>query len=141
VADRRTFVLVGGRRAGANTAETLRADGFDGRLVLVTAEPDPVGRRLLAVIGAGRIGSEIAAAAPGLGAEVALIEHAATPLAGVLGGRLGEGSTSAGMHVNDWHASAALRELVEHGEPVDVEQLADAGVAPEAIGTGPARAA
>jgi 3-phenylpropionate/trans-cinnamate dioxygenase ferredoxin reductase component len=35
-----TFVLVGGGLAGAKAAETLRAEGFDGRIVLVAAEAE-----------------------------------------------------------------------------------------------------
>jgi NADPH-dependent 2,4-dienoyl-CoA reductase/sulfur reductase-like enzyme len=35
-----TFVLVGGGLAGAKAAETLREEGFDGRLVLVAEEPE-----------------------------------------------------------------------------------------------------
>src|SRR5215216_36437 len=34
----RTFVIVGASLAGAKAAETLREEGFDGRLVLVGAE-------------------------------------------------------------------------------------------------------
>src|SRR5215216_7556317 len=33
-----TFVIVGAGLAGAKAAETLRTDGFDGRLVLIGAE-------------------------------------------------------------------------------------------------------
>src|SRR5213078_4584858 len=33
-----TFVIVGGGLAGAKAAETLREEGFDGRVVLVGAE-------------------------------------------------------------------------------------------------------
>jgi 3-phenylpropionate/trans-cinnamate dioxygenase ferredoxin reductase subunit len=40
VSDRRAFVIVGGGLGGAKAAETLRAEGFDGRLVLVGAEPE-----------------------------------------------------------------------------------------------------
>jgi 3-phenylpropionate/trans-cinnamate dioxygenase ferredoxin reductase component len=36
----RTFVIVGASLAGAKAAETLRDEGFDGRIVLVGAEPD-----------------------------------------------------------------------------------------------------
>jgi 3-phenylpropionate/trans-cinnamate dioxygenase ferredoxin reductase component len=36
----KTFVIVGASLAGAKAAETLRADGFDGRLVLVGAETE-----------------------------------------------------------------------------------------------------
>jgi 3-phenylpropionate/trans-cinnamate dioxygenase ferredoxin reductase subunit len=36
--ERRTFVIAGGGLAGAKAVETLRAEGFDGRIVLVSAE-------------------------------------------------------------------------------------------------------
>jgi 3-phenylpropionate/trans-cinnamate dioxygenase ferredoxin reductase component len=36
----RTFVIVGASLAGAKAAETLRAEGFDGRLVLIGAEAE-----------------------------------------------------------------------------------------------------
>src|SRR5882762_10530402 len=36
----RTFVIVGASLAGAKAAETLREDGFDGRVVLIGAEPE-----------------------------------------------------------------------------------------------------
>jgi 3-phenylpropionate/trans-cinnamate dioxygenase ferredoxin reductase subunit len=36
----RTFIVVGGGLAGAKAAETLRAEGFDGRLLLVGAEDE-----------------------------------------------------------------------------------------------------
>ena len=35
----RTFVIVGASLAGAKAAETLRSEGFDGRLVLIGEEP------------------------------------------------------------------------------------------------------
>ena len=35
-----TFVIVGASLAGAKAAETLRTEGFDGRLVLIGAEPE-----------------------------------------------------------------------------------------------------
>jgi 3-phenylpropionate/trans-cinnamate dioxygenase ferredoxin reductase subunit len=41
VAPDRTFVIVGGSLAGATAAATLRSEGFDGRVVLVGAEPLP----------------------------------------------------------------------------------------------------
>jgi 3-phenylpropionate/trans-cinnamate dioxygenase ferredoxin reductase subunit len=37
---RQSFVIVGAGLAGAKAAETLRGEGFDGRLVLVGAEPE-----------------------------------------------------------------------------------------------------
>ena len=39
-ADRRAFVIVGAGLAGAKAAQTLREEGFDGRLVLVGAEAE-----------------------------------------------------------------------------------------------------
>jgi len=38
--DKPTFAIVGAGLAGAKAAETLREDGFDGRLVLLGAEPE-----------------------------------------------------------------------------------------------------
>ncbi|MFD2092106.1 NAD(P)/FAD-dependent oxidoreductase [Blastococcus deserti] len=39
-AQEKTYVLVGAGLAGAKAAETLRAEGFDGRVVLVGSEPE-----------------------------------------------------------------------------------------------------
>ena len=39
MAAEQTFVIVGGGMAGAKAAETLREEGFDGRVVLIGAEP------------------------------------------------------------------------------------------------------
>jgi 3-phenylpropionate/trans-cinnamate dioxygenase ferredoxin reductase subunit len=39
MSDSRTFAIVGGGLAGAKAAEALRAEGFDGRIVLLGAEP------------------------------------------------------------------------------------------------------
>lgn len=45
-----TVVIVGAGRCGASAAETLRASGFDGRVVLIGDEDDPpwrsTGRRM-----------------------------------------------------------------------------------------------
>jgi 3-phenylpropionate/trans-cinnamate dioxygenase ferredoxin reductase subunit len=40
MSDDRTFVIVGASLAGAKAAETLREEGFDGRVILIGAEPD-----------------------------------------------------------------------------------------------------
>src|ERR671914_494956 len=39
--DDRTFVIVGASLAGAKAAETLRAEGFTGRVILIGEEPEP----------------------------------------------------------------------------------------------------
>ena len=39
--DERTFVIVGASLAGAKAAETLRAEGFAGRVILIGEEPEP----------------------------------------------------------------------------------------------------
>lgn len=39
--DDRTFVIIGASLAGAKAAETLRAEGFAGRVILVGEEPEP----------------------------------------------------------------------------------------------------
>ena len=39
--DERTFVIVGASLAGATAAETLRAEGFPGRVILIGEEPEP----------------------------------------------------------------------------------------------------
>lgn len=36
-----TFVIIGASLAGASAASTLRREGFDGRVVLIGAEPRP----------------------------------------------------------------------------------------------------
>ena len=38
--NRRTFVIIGGGLAGATAAATLREEGFDGRIVLLSSEPE-----------------------------------------------------------------------------------------------------
>ena len=38
--DKQTFVIAGASPAGARAAQTLRDEGFDGRVLLVGAEPD-----------------------------------------------------------------------------------------------------
>src|SRR3990170_7227837 len=39
--DRQRFGIVGANLAGGRAAEALRQQGFDGRVVLIGAEPDP----------------------------------------------------------------------------------------------------
>ena len=47
----RTFAIVGGGLAGAKAAETLRSEGFDGRVVLIKGGAAPSLRTTAAVKG------------------------------------------------------------------------------------------
>jgi 3-phenylpropionate/trans-cinnamate dioxygenase ferredoxin reductase subunit len=47
----RTFAIVGASLAGAKAAETLRAGGFDGRIVLIGSETEIPYERAAAVEG------------------------------------------------------------------------------------------
>ena len=77
--------------AGVHTLRTLD-DSLAIRAGLEAAGP---GARVV-VIGAGFIGSEVAATCSGLGARVTVVEALPTPLAGVLGHEMGE--ACAGLH-------------------------------------------
>ena len=72
-------------------------------------------RPRLAIVGAGFIGQEVAATARRLGAEVTMIEAAASPLAGVIGPKLGE-----------WFACLHRTEGVEVITGVSIAEI-DAG--------------
>jgi 3-phenylpropionate/trans-cinnamate dioxygenase ferredoxin reductase component len=79
----------------------------------------------LAVIGAGWIGCEVAAAARGRGADVTLIEYAEQPLEGVLGPRLGaffgDVHRREGVHL----LTGARVERLEGSGRVEAVRLAD----------------
>ena len=69
-------------------------------------------RRRVAVIGAGWIGSEVAASARQMGADVVLIDPAPTPLHGVLGDEIG--GVFAKLHADhgvELRLGTKLREL------------------------------
>jgi 3-phenylpropionate/trans-cinnamate dioxygenase ferredoxin reductase component len=115
-------------------ADTLRSAFSDGGQV--------------AVIGAGWIGCEVAAAARTLGADVTLIEQAETPLAAVLGTELGalfadlhrdngvdvrvnarvEAITEDGVRLGDGTAVAAATVVVGVGVAPDTRLAAAAGL-------------
>ena len=38
--EKKTYVIVGANQCGGSAAETLRKEGFDGRVVLIGAEPE-----------------------------------------------------------------------------------------------------
>ncbi len=40
MAEKKTYVIVGANQCGGSAAETLRKEGFDGRVVLIGAEPE-----------------------------------------------------------------------------------------------------
>ena len=82
----RNVLIVGAGLAGARCAETLRAEGFEGRITLVGEEPVPGSR--LAVIGAGFVGAEVASTARSLGVDVTLVD-VRPPLGHILGREVG----------------------------------------------------
>jgi 3-phenylpropionate/trans-cinnamate dioxygenase ferredoxin reductase subunit len=98
----REAVLEGGERMGfarlllATGAEPRRLPGAEGVHYLRDFRDSDALRSILdgggrlAVIGAGWIGSEVAASARQKGLDVTLVEQASTPLEGVLGRELGE---------------------------------------------------
>jgi 3-phenylpropionate/trans-cinnamate dioxygenase ferredoxin reductase component len=98
--------------AGIERARTLRTLADADALRAAFA-----GGGTVAVIGAGWIGSEVAAAARSHGAEVVLIEQAATPLEAVLGSELGS-------LFADLHSSHGVRLLCGAG----VAAIGDASV-------------
>jgi NADPH-dependent 2,4-dienoyl-CoA reductase/sulfur reductase-like enzyme len=106
---------------GAETALTLRTHADSDRL----RETFGAGRRL-AVVGAGWIGLEAAAAARGAGTEVTVLEAAELPLLGVLGPEMGE--VFAQLHRDhgvDLHLGARIAEITPDGV-----RLADGSVVP-----------
>ena len=98
----RELAIAGGERLGftrlllATGAEPRRLPGAEGAHYLRDFRDSDALRAVLegggrmAVIGAGWIGSEVAASARQKGLEVTLIEQASAPLEGVLGRELGE---------------------------------------------------
>ncbi len=80
--------------SGSRPRETAAADGIhrlhtvDDALALAAAVPEPAGARV-AIIGAGFIGTELAAHYAGLGADVILIGRSDAPLSAALGAQLG----------------------------------------------------
>lgn len=118
---------------GAQRALTLRtkadADNLRGRLA--------AGSRVV-VVGGGWIGLEVAAAARGRGADVALVEAAAQPLASVLGEKVGQ--IFAALHRENGVrviTSATVERIDADGVVVDGETLpadvvvAGTGVSPD----------
>jgi len=118
----------------------------------------------LAVVGAGFVGQEVAATARGLGVAVTLVEAAPLPLQGVLGARIARwlagvhaaegvdlrlGATVARAHGNGrvralelagGERIAAEVVLVGVGVDPDTAWLADSGLGPGALRTGPGAA-
>ena len=95
--DRRTFVIVGAGLAGAKAAETLREEGFDGRVVLVGAEAQlPYERPPLSK---GYLAGERTFADAQVHGEAF---YAAKDI------EL--------LHVNEWDATDDIRGLVESGD-------------------------
>jgi len=109
----------------------IEGTDLDGVLTLRTvADSDAIGVALerggpIAVIGAGWIGCEVAAAARSRGADVTLIEYASQPLEGVLGTQLG--GFFAGVHRQEGVEllTGARVEALEGSGRVEAVRLAD----------------
>ena len=107
-----TIVIVGAGLAGAKAAETLRSEGFDGRVVSIGLEP----------------GSELAAAA-GLDLDngIAVDEYLCTSAPGVYAA----GDVAAPWHpwlgrrIRVEHWASALKDLIRSGGRVDLDRLSD----------------
>ncbi|MFI6477545.1 NAD(P)/FAD-dependent oxidoreductase [Nonomuraea sp. NPDC050663] len=92
----------------------------------------------VAVVGAGWIGLETAAAARQAGCEVTVIEPAPTPLHAVLGAELGE--VFAGVHRRngvDLRLGTGVAEVVESGVRLDDGSLVEADTVVVGIGAAP----
>ncbi|MGH3578166.1 MAG: NAD(P)/FAD-dependent oxidoreductase, partial [Mycobacterium sp.] len=108
---------------------TLRT--IEDSLALSSELEDPGAR--VVVVGAGFIGSEVAATARGRGADVTVVETLASPLLGVLGQQMGE--TCGRLHMDH---GVSLRtgvgvEAIEGDRRVEAVRLADGSVLPADI--------
>lgn len=94
------------------------------------------GRRIV-VLGAGFLGSEVAACARTLGAEVTLVEMLGNPLEGVLGAELGE--VCADIHRRhgvDVRTGQAVESVTQGGESVVVRTTSGAAIEADALVVG-----
>jgi NADPH-dependent 2,4-dienoyl-CoA reductase/sulfur reductase-like enzyme len=100
---------------------------------------DRLGRgRRLAVVGAGFLGSEAAAVARGLGAEVVLVEPAPVPLAHAVGAEVGRVLTRAHLdHGVDLRTGVAVVEAGAGGVRLADGELIDADEVLVAVGSVP----
>jgi 3-phenylpropionate/trans-cinnamate dioxygenase ferredoxin reductase subunit len=130
--------------ATGGTPRTIPVQGVDRALTLRTyADSDRISRQVregtrLAVIGAGWIGLEVAAAARQRGAHVTIVESASLPLQRVLGDRMG--AVFAEIHREhgvDFRFDARIEEitadrvLLAGGEQIEADEvLLAVGVAP-----------
>ena len=116
-------------------------DGIDRRGVHVlrtVADADALRARIepgtrVAIIGAGWIGCEVAAASRELGAEVTLIEQAATPLEAVLGRELGALYAAAHRAQGVQLLTEARVEHIGGGERVEHVRLAGGRTVPSDV--------
>jgi NADPH-dependent 2,4-dienoyl-CoA reductase/sulfur reductase-like enzyme len=123
---------------------TLPGADSDGLLTLRTlADSDRIGAILqpdarLAIVGAGWIGLEVAAAARERGASVTVVETAALPLQRVLGDRLA--TTFADLHREhgvDFRFGAKVAELTDHRVALADGTAVDADAVLVAVGVRP----
>ena len=121
------------RRLPGEGAHVLRTLGD----ALVLRDRLGPGRRL-AVVGAGFLGSEAAAVARGLGAEVVLVEPAPVPLAHAVGAEVGRVLTQAHLdHGVDLRTGVAVVEAGAGGVRLADGELIDADEVLVAVGSVP----
>lgn len=118
--------------------------GADAALVLRTrADADELRARLdpgarIAIIGAGWIGLETAAAAIGHGAAVTVLESGPAPLAGALGARIGAAWGAAHRHHGvDLRTGVTVTEITDRGVVLDDGSLVEADAILIAVGAQP----
>jgi 3-phenylpropionate/trans-cinnamate dioxygenase ferredoxin reductase component len=122
----RTHVIVGASLAGAKAAETLREEGFDGRVVLVGAEQEAPYERLPYFFSDQYdVGMEYSGFARSWDRVVFRGDPVAREFVAFW---VAEDRVVAGMNVNVWDVNEAIQRLIRSRAPVDDRRLADPAV-------------
>jgi NADPH-dependent 2,4-dienoyl-CoA reductase/sulfur reductase-like enzyme len=130
-----TFVIGDGGLAGAKAAETLREQGFDGRIVLAAEEAirpcerPPLSEEYLQ----GKAAQDKIFVHPPDWYDANHVELLpGTAVTGIDRDRrevtLSGGLVVAGMNVNIWDVNDAIGDLIRSGRPADPARLADPAV-------------
>jgi 3-phenylpropionate/trans-cinnamate dioxygenase ferredoxin reductase subunit len=147
-----TYVIVGASLAGAKAAEELRTQGFDGRVLLIGAEPERPYERPPLTKDYLRGESERAKAyvhPDGFYAQQEIELVTGVTVTGIEPGSsrvtLDDGrvlgydrlllatGVAAGMSVNVWDVNEQIQALIRAGQPVPAAALADPGTTLESL--------